>query len=326
MRRRDLLFAISGFAAEPVTAFAQQLAIPVIGFVNGQKESEFAHLVRAFRQGLGEIGYREGDNVVVEYRWAEGQDERMARLIDEMVRRQVSVLVISGSGRGPNAAKTTPPNIPVVVTTGSDPVKYGLVSSINRPGGHVTAVSVFTTTIEAKRLDLLHQFFPNARLIGALVDPTFAGADVQIEVLQSAADSRGFPIHILKASTEQDLDAAFAALHNEGASAVAVVGNPFFNGKRTLLVTLSNRYAMPSLFEARQFAEEGGLASYGPSVPEVYRQVGVYAGRILKGERAGELPVVLPTKIEFIINLKTAKALGVGIPPTLLALADEVIE
>ena len=326
MRRREFVTLVGGAATWPLAARAQQPAMPVIGFVNGQRPTEFAHLVTAFHQGLGETGYVEGQNVAIEYRWAEGDETRISSLIEDLVRLPVAVLVIGGSGQGTLAAKTVRSTVPMVVSVGIDPVKSGLVASLNRPGGHITAVSVFTTTIEAKRLDLLHQAFPRAELIGVLVDPMYPGTEVQLAELQAASATRAIPIVVFNASTESELETAFVKLSEARVSAVTLVGNPFFNSKRTLLVALSARHAMPSMFEARQFAEAGGLMSYGPSISEVYRQIGVYAGRILKGEKAGDLPVLQPTRFDLVINLKTAKALGLELPPTLVALADEVIE
>jgi len=327
MQRREFITLLGGAAASwPLVAHAQQPAMPVIGFVNGQSPTTFARYVEAFRQGLSETGYTEGQNVAIEYAWAEGQDNQMRALVDDMVSRRVTVLVISGSGRGPLAAKTTPATLPVVVAMGSDPVELGVVTSLNQPGGHITGTMALTSTMEAKRLDLLHQLLPKAELIAALVDPTFPGLAQQVAGLQTAAAARGLHINIYQASKETELDTAFTALSDAKSNAVLLVGNPFFNRRRGQLVALSARYAMPSMFETRQFAEAGGLVSYGPSIADIYRQLGVYAGRILKGERAGDLPVTQPTKFDFVINLKTAKTLGVDIPPTLLALTDEVIE
>ena len=327
MRRREFIAVLGSMSvAWPISARAQQAAMPVIGFVNGQSPTTFARYVEAFRQGLSETGYTEGQNVAIEYAWAEGQDNQMRALVDDMVSRRVTVLVISGSGRGPLAAKTTPATLPVVVAMGSDPVELGVVASLNRPGGHITGTMALTSTMEAKRLDLLHQLLPKAELIAALVDPTFPGLAQQVAGLQTAAAARGLHINIYQASTETELNTAFTALSDAKASAVLLVGNPFFNSRRGQLVALSARYAIPSMFETRQFAEAGGLVSYGPSIADIYRQLGVYAGRILKGESAGDLPVTQPTKFDFVINLKTAKTLGIDIPPTLLALADDVIE
>jgi putative ABC transport system substrate-binding protein len=326
LKRREFVTLLGGGAIWPITARAQAPKIPVIGFVNGQRRLEFAHLLIAFHQGLGETGYVEGQNVAIAYRWAEGDETRISSLIEDVVRLPVAVVVITGSGQGPLVAKAVQSAVPMIVGVGIDPVKSGLVASLNRPGGHITAVSAFTTTMEAKRLDLLHQAFPRAELIGVLVDPTFPGTEVQLAELQAAAAARGFHILVLNASTESELEIAFVRLTEARTFAVIVVGNPFFNAKRSLLVALSSRHAMPSMFEVRQFTEAGGLMSYGPSISENYRQIGVYAGRILKGEKPGDLPVMQPTRFDFVINLKTAKTLGLEFPPTLLALADDVIE
>ena len=236
------------------------------------------------------------------------------------------MLVISGSGQGPLAAKTTPSTLPVVVALGADPVELGLVASLNRPGGHITGTMALTSVMETKRLDLLHQLLPKAELIAAVIDPTFPGAAHQVAELQMAEASRGIHIKIYRASTDAELEVTFNSIIAAKANAVLLVGNPFFNSQRSQLVALSAQFAIPSMFETRQFAEAGGLVSYGTAIGDIYRQLGVYAGRILKGENAGDLPIVQPTRFDFAINMKTAKALGLEIPPTLLALADEVIE
>ena len=327
MRRREFLGVLGGaVAAWPMGARGQQAALPVLGFANGQSPSAFGPFVAAFREGLRQIGYVEGQSVAIEYRWANGQESQMPALIDDLVRRPVDVLVIGGSGQGTLAAKGLPSRFPIVVTTGDDPVRQGLVASFNRPGGNITAVMVYTTTLEAKRLDLLHKLLPQAALIGVIVDPTFPPTNVQVAELKVAAAAQGLQIRIFNASSDSELEFAFAALGDAGVGAVALVGNPFFNSRRNQIVALSARHAMPSIFEIRQFVEVGGLISYGPSIGEVYRQLGVYAGRILKGEKPGDLPVIQPTKFDLVINLKTAKVLGIEIPPTLIALADEVIE
>jgi putative ABC transport system substrate-binding protein len=327
MRRRDFITLIGGAtAAWPFAAQAQQPTMPVVGFANGQSPSLFTQYVAAFQEGLSQAGYVEGKNVAIEYRWAKGQESRMRGLIDELVRRPVDVLAIGGSGQGTLAAKTFSASVPIVATDGDDPVRQGLVASLNRPGGNLTIVMVYTTTLEAKRLEILHKLLPHAALIGVVVDPTVPFSKVQVEELHVAAVAQGLQIQIFNASSEGELESAFAAMARAGIGAVALVGNPFFNSKRDKLIALSAQYALSSMSEIRQFAEAGGLVSYGPSIEQVYRQSGMYAGRILKGERAGELPVVQPTKFDFVINLKTAKALGIEIPPMLLALADEVIE
>ena len=328
MTRRKFIKVIAGSAvvAWPFAAHAQQSAMPVIGFVNGQNPAVFADYVKAFHQGIGEMGYVEGQKVAIAYAWAEGQETQLRPLVDDMVRRRVDVLVISGSGQGPLAAKTTPSTLPVIVALGADPVELGLVASLNRPGGHITGTMALTSVMETKRVDLLHQLLPKAKLIAAVIDPTFPGAAQQVAGLQLAEAARDIHIKIFRASTGAELEATFNSISAAKADAVLLVGNPFFNSQRSQLVALSARVAMPSMFETRQFAEAGGLVSYGTAIGDIYRQLGVYAGRILKGDNAGDLPIVQPTRFDFAINIKTAKALGIEVPPTLLALADEVIE
>jgi putative ABC transport system substrate-binding protein len=327
MKRREFIGLLGGaMAIGPLAARAQQPAMPVVGFANGQSPSAFAYLVSAFKEGLSQNGYVEGQSVAIEYRWAEGQESKMPALIDELVRRPVDVMVIGGSGQGTLAAKGIPSRVPVVVSDGGDPVRQGLVASLNRPGGNLTVVMVYSTTLEAKRLEILHKLLPRAELIGVLVDPTFPPTKEQVEELHAAAAAQHIQIRIFNASTEPEIDTAFADLAKAGVGAAAIVGNAFFNSRRNRLAELSARYSLPAMFEIRQFAEAGGLLSYGPSIVEVYRQLGVYAGRILKGEKPGDLPVVQPSKFDLVINLKTAKTLGIEIPPTLLALADQVIE
>jgi putative tryptophan/tyrosine transport system substrate-binding protein len=327
MRRREFIGLLGGGAAVwPLAAQAQRSAMPVVGFANGQSLSTFAYLVKAFREGLSQNGFVEGQSVSIVYRWAEADESRMPALIDELVRKPVDVVVIGGSGQGTLAAKNIPPNVPVVVSDGDDPVRQGLVASLNRPGGNLTVVMVYSTTLEAKRLEILHRLLPRAELIGVLVDPTFPPTKAQVEELHAAAVAQHVQIRVFNASTEPELDTAFAELAKADVGAVAMVGNPFFNNSRNRLVELSARYALPSMFEIRQFAEAGGLVSYGPSISEVYRQLGVYAGRILKGDKAGDLPVMQPSKFDFVINLKTAKSLGVTVPTDLLATADDRID
>jgi putative ABC transport system substrate-binding protein len=327
MRRREFIALIAGATVvRPLAGLAQQVAMPVVGFANSQSPSTFAYLVAAFREGLSQNGYVEGKSVVIEYRWAEGQENRMPELIDELVRKPVDVLVIGGSGQGALEAKRVSASVPVVVTAGDDPIRKGLVASLNRPGGNLTVVMVYATELEAKRLEILHKLLPQAASIGVLVDPKFYAAAGEVKELQAAAAMQHLKIHIFNASSEPKLEAAFADMANAGVGAVAVGAAPFFNDKRSQLVALSARYKLPSMFEIRQFAEAGGLLSYGPSIDEVYRQLGVYAGRILKGEKPGDLPVVQPSKFDLVVNLKTAKTLGIEIPPTLLALTDKVIE
>jgi putative ABC transport system substrate-binding protein len=326
MKRREFIGLLGGaVAVGPLAAQGQQPSMPVVGFANGQSPSVFAYLA-AFREGLSQNGYVEGQSVAIEYRWAEGQESRMPALINELVRKPVDVLVLGGSGQVPFEAKRVSSKVPVVTPDGDDPVRQGLVASLNRPGGNFAVVMVYTTELEGKRLEILHKLLPQAQAFGVLVAPSFAGIEQQVENLNAAAAAQHLQIRIINASSAPELEAAFADMAKAGVGAVAIAGGPFFNGYRSQLVSLSARYSLPSMFETRQFAEAGGLISYGPSLDEVYRQLGVYAGRILKGEKPGDLPVVQPSKFDLVINLKTAKALGIEIPPTLLALADQVIE
>jgi putative ABC transport system substrate-binding protein len=298
--------------------------MPVIGFLNGQSPKPFAHLLAAFHRGLNSTGYIEGQNVAIEYRWAEGRSEQMSVLADELVRRRVDVIVAAGGAH--TVAKKATSTIPIVFTMGSDPVQAGFVASINRPGGNLTGAMVFSAELEAKRFEFVHELVPTAPLIGVLLDPSFSAAETQSEQVHVGARALGRRIRIVNASSDNEIDSAFATLVQEGAGVVLVTANPFLNSKRAQVAALALRHRMPTVFEYREGPVAGGLMSYGPSIPEVYRQIGVYAGRILKGEKAAELPVVQPTRFELVFNLKTAKAIGIDLPPTLVARADEVIE
>jgi putative ABC transport system substrate-binding protein len=322
MRRRDFITLVA--AAWPLTARAQQPAMPVIGFLNGEKSSEYAKYVAAFRQGLNETGIVEGQNARLEFRWAEGHRERMTELAADLVARQVAVIVATG---GSNLiAKAATSTIPIVCAVGADPVQLGLVESINRPGGNITGISVFTTTLEAKRLELLHELVPRASVIGVLFDPNWEGASNQLPEVEEAARKIGQVIKVLNVSSEADIEASFTSLIQARAGALSVTGNPFFLSRREEIIALAARHGIPAVYELRAFAEAGGLMTYGPSLTDVYRQIGIYTARVLKGEKPADLPVLQPVKFELVINLKTAKALGLTLPPSLLTTADEVIE
>jgi putative ABC transport system substrate-binding protein len=324
MRRRAFFAVLGGAAvAQPLVARAQQKALPVIGYLNSGSPGP---LPAAFRQGLSETGYVEGQNVAIEYRYAEGRYDRLPALAADLVGRKVDLIVTDGGNAPVLAAKGETSTIPVVFQTGGDPVADGLVASLARPGGNLTGVSVLFVELVPKRLELLSELVPWAGVIGVLVNPNYSNAERIIREAQEAARAKGLQLPILKAGTEGEIDAAFASLAQLHAGALLVGGDPFFGSRREQLVASASRHALPAIYQSRAFAASGGLISYGPSFPAVYRQVGTYAGRILKGEKPADLPVVQPTKFELVINLKTAKALGLTVPPSLLARADEVIE
>ena len=325
MRRRELVLLLAGAAITARAPRAQQRAVPVIGWLSlGSPQSTGTrYVLAAFRQGLGEAGFVEGQNVEIEYRWAEGQYDRLPALAAELVGRAVDVIVSVGGEPVAAAVKTATSAIPIVSGFGDDPVEAGLVASLARPGGNLTGFTLLTAELTAKRLGLLSELVPRAGTVALLVDPSYPPSERIIRDAQEAARKKGVSLQILRASTEAEIDGAFGELR---ADALIVAASPSFGNRLDQLVTLAAHHAVPAIYEWRQFAEAGGLISYGTSLPGMFRQVGVYAGRILKGAKPADLPVQQPSTFELVINLKTAKALGLTVPPSMLDLADEVIQ
>jgi len=325
MRRRDFITLLGGAAVvRPLAAQAQQPAMPVVGILDGQ--SFDPHLMTAFREGLKEAGYIEGRNVATYFRSAYGQTDRLVTLAGDIVGRRVAVIVTTGGGATALAAYAATTTIPIVFVNGVDPVTSGLVMSLNRPGGNATGVYIFQQVLEGKRLGLLRELVPSAASIAVLLNPTNANFQAQLRGVQDAARVLGQQVSILSASTERDIDVAFATVTESNAGALLVGSDPFFNNERDQVIALAARRAIPAVYEGREFATAGGLASYGTSLANAHRQAGIYASRILRGEKPADLPIVQPTKFEFVINVKTAKALGLDVPQGLSASADEIIE
>jgi putative ABC transport system substrate-binding protein len=327
LKRRDFIMLLGGAAAMwPLAARAQQQAMPLVGSLTGHSRTSFAAYLNAFQRGLAEMGFIESRNVAIEYRFAEGQYDRMPEMATDLMSRSVTVMLLSGGGAQAVLISKIVTTIPVVFVTGSDPVRAGIVQSLNRPGANVTGVYQFAAAMDAKRLGMLHEIVPNARNIAVLVNPAYVGFETQLKEVEQAAKTLGLGAQFLRASTEGEINVAFAAIAEVRAGALLVCADPFFNSRRTQIVALAARHAIPAIYEQREFVESGGLLSYGASIRQAYMQAGSYTGRILKGERAADLPVAQTTKFELVINLVVAKAFRLDIPPHVLALADEVIE
>jgi putative tryptophan/tyrosine transport system substrate-binding protein len=326
MRRREFITLFGGAAAWPLATRAQQATMPVIGFLSSRSPNEAAYALAAFHRGLREGDYIEGQNVGIEYRWAEGQYDRLPALAAELVRRRMALIASTGGVGAAIATKQATSTIPIVFTVGDDPVKHGLVSNLNRPDGNLTGIYNLVSALEAKRFGLLREMVPTASSIAVLLNPNFTGFDVQLKDLQEAARAVGQQVHVFKATSEAEIAAGFSAMARLPAVALLVGADPFFNGQREQLVTLTAHYSIPAMYELREYALAGGLISYGTNLTDAYHQVGNYAARVLKGAKPGDLPVVQSSSFELVINLRTAKALGLTIPPAIFAIADEVIE
>jgi putative ABC transport system substrate-binding protein len=325
VRRREFITLLGGAAAWPLAARAQQPAMPVVGYLSAHSRGPSAPLTEAFRQGLKDSGYVEGENVTIIYRWAEGQSDRFSVLATELLHQRVAVIAAFGNSAAV-AAKAATTAIPIVFSSGEDPVRLGLVASLAQPGGNVTGINTFATELAAKRLELLREMVPAATRVAVLVSPSAVTSEPTVRDMSAGVRAMGLQVQVLNADTSREIEAAFARLARERSDALFVASNPFFHSRRVQIVQLAARHAIPTTYAQRDFPEIGGLMSYGASVTDAYRQVAVYTARILRGTKPADLPVVQSTKIELVINLPTARALGLEVPPTLLAAADEVIE
>jgi putative tryptophan/tyrosine transport system substrate-binding protein len=326
MRRREFITLVGSAATWPLAARGQQAIVPVIGFLSSRSPEDSKHLIPAFADGLAEGGYVEGQNLAIEFRWARGRYDLLPAMAAELVSRRVVVLTTAGGEPSALAAKRATSTIPIVFGVGGDPVRLGLVESFSRPGGNATGVTLLTNLMEPKRLGLLRELVPGVPLIGVLLNPNFVQAPVQLQQIEEAARSIDQRINVANVSTDTELQAALAAFTSEGVGALLVTADPFFDTRREQIVGLAARHRLPAIYQFREYAVAGGLLSYGVSITDAYRQYGVYTARILKGAKPADLPVLQPTKFETVINLKTAKALGVKISDNVLSLADEVIE
>jgi putative ABC transport system substrate-binding protein len=326
LKRRDFIALLGSAAAWPLAVRAQQAAMPVVGFMNVNSPETASHLVAAFRQGLRETGFVEGQNVAVEYRWAQGQYDRFPEFAAEFVRRQVAVIAASGGEPSPQIAKAATQTIPIVFAANGDPIGEGLVESLRRPGGNVTGITIFGSAAVTKRVQLMHELVPQAAIIAYLMNPDHPSGEIEMSAAQTAARALTKEMFVVRASNKPELGAAFATMAQQQIGALVVGSDPFFFWRRDKLASLAERYRLPAIYYLPEFARVGGLMAYGNNLVDLYRLVGVYVGRILKGEKPGDLPVVQSTKFEFVINLKTAKALGMDVPLGLTAGADEVIE
>ena len=326
MRRREFLSVVGGAAAWPLAVRAQQPAMAVVGFLHIASAGPMSHLVAAFRDGLKEQGFVEGQNVVIEFRWADGQYDRMPPLAADLVGKRAAVIATGGNETTVRAIRAASATVPIVFNTGSDPVKAGMVASLSRPGGNATGVNILTVELEAKRLGLLHELVPKGAAIALLVNPNYPPTDFIINSVEAAAQTLGRTILVLKAANEREIDVALNSLPLRQARGLIVAADPFFNSRRDQIVLWATRHAVPAAYEQREFALAGGLMSYGTSLTDAYRQVGIYTGRILNGEKPANLPVMQLAKFQLVVNLKTARVLGLTLPSGLLSIIDEVIE